>query len=109
MGYTNRVFTPTGITAANPIVVTIADHGFTDGQRVRFSNTIQFETVDADPTGMVQLEGRLFVVRFPTTNTFQLYDIYGNTIDGTNYTTFVNNGRVKCTQTGPDLNIGSEL
>lgn len=107
--YTDRVFSPTAITATNPVRITIANNGFTDGERVRVTNTMQYTSPGGTSTGMYQLENRDFVVKTITANDFDLYDIYGNTIDGTAYTTFVNNGRVKVTLTGPDLNIGSEL
>lgn len=107
--YTDRVFSPTAITATNPVRITIEDNGFTGGERIRVTNTMQFNSPGGNATGMYQLEGRDFVVRFPTTDEFEIYDIYGNPIDGTSYTAFVDNGRVKVTLTGPDLNIGSEL
>lgn len=50
------------ITAANPPVVTINNHGFSDGDRVVLYNT----------TGMLQIGGMDFVVASATTNTFEL-------------------------------------
>jgi hypothetical protein len=52
----------TAITNANPAVVTIAAHGFTNGQKVILTNT----------TGMLQIAGMQFTVDNVTTNTFQL-------------------------------------
>lgn len=57
--------TITGITAADPPVVTSAAHGYTNGQIVYISGVV----------GMTQLNGRVFVVANQTTNTFELKGI----------------------------------
>lgn len=51
-----------GITAANPAVVTSASHGFSNGDRIVIQSVI----------GMTELNNRQFVVANATTNTFQL-------------------------------------
>ena len=68
--------TVTGITKADPGVVTAASHGFADG------NIVQFGTV----TGMTELSKRIAVVTSKTDDTFQLYDLYGSKISTSAYT-----------------------
>jgi hypothetical protein len=69
--------TITGVTAANPPVVTSATHGLTAGTIIVISM----------PTGMIELDGRAFVVSNPLTNTFELKGV-----DGTTYTTYASGG-----------------
>ncbi len=67
----------TGITAANPPVVTSSTHGYANGDIVRI----------ADVVGMVQVNDRAFVVANQTTNTFELKGV-----DGTGYTAYASGG-----------------
>lgn len=99
-GFTDEHRAPTAITAANPVVVTSPDHGLVDGQRVR---STQFTLA----TGMYELNNRLFIVWFCTTNTFALMDLYGQPIDGSTYTAYVSGGQF--TLTGPALYIVNEI
>jgi hypothetical protein len=69
----------TGISKHNPAVVTMAKHGFEDGDIVYISNI----------TGMVELNNRLFTVASRTNTTFELLGE-----DSTSYTTFTSGGRV---------------
>jgi hypothetical protein len=101
--FTPEQYTPTAITTTFPVQVTIANNGFVNGQRLRAT---RFETLPfAIATGMEQLNNRLFEIGLVTTDTFCLYDVYGNGIDGRNYTPFVNNGLAQFTLTGPSLFI----
>lgn len=52
----------TGITAANPAVVTCAGHGYNNGDTVRIDNVV----------GMIELNGREFTVAGAAADTFQL-------------------------------------
>lgn len=106
-GFTSEQYTPTAITQTKPIVVTIASHGFSDGQRIRFTkmSSTSGPYGGDDNTGMVELNNNLYVVRYPTTNTFDLYNIYGAPIDGTTYSAFNNIGKAQVTLTGPLLNV----
>jgi hypothetical protein len=54
--------TITGVTQANPGVVTCAAHGYTNGQIVKFSGV----------GGMTQLNGNVYTVANATTDTFEL-------------------------------------
>jgi hypothetical protein len=69
----------TGITKANPAVVTSAAHGFTNGQIVTIYSVV----------GMTQVNGKSFTVAGATTNTFQL-----SGIDSSAYDTYVSGGTV---------------
>ena len=88
--FTVRQKIPTAITATLPIVVTIAGHGFENGQAIRATKFINFPL--ALTTGMQQLNNRLFYVQQATTDTFQLYDSSGLPIDGRGYTTYISGG-----------------
>lgn len=101
MAFTDRHLAPSAISAANPVVVTSSNHGLTAGQRVRATKFYQWPS--ANNTGMYQLNNRLFTVNQVTTNTFSLFDEFGNAIDGTAYTAYVTGGQF--TLTGPDLNV----
>lgn len=107
MPFTDQHFTPTAITQTKPIRVTIAAHGFSNGQFVRATKFVSFPFASA--TGMEQLNNRLFQVLQTTTDTFCLYDQDGNAIDGTNYTPFISNGLAQFTLTGPSLFIQDSI
>jgi hypothetical protein len=68
----------TGITQANPGVITSNSHGFSDGDEI---------FVDAI-VGMTELNGRNYRVDNATTNTFTLTDLFGNDIDTTSFTAY---------------------
>lgn len=74
----------TGATAANPVVITSAAHGFNNGENVFISGVV----------GMTQLNGRMFRIANVTTNTFELKDMLGNNINGTGYTAYTSGGTV---------------
>ncbi len=97
--FTTRQFTPEGITAAFPIVVTKTSHGLQNGQALRATKFIRIPFANA--TGMEQLNNRLFYIRQVTTNTFQLCDANTLPIDGRNFTAYVSGGQF--TLTGPDV------
>ena len=68
----------TGITQANPGVITSNSHGFSDGDEI---------FVDAI-VGMTELNGRNYRVDNATTNTFTLTDLFGNDINTTSFTAY---------------------
>ncbi len=65
----------TGVSKANPGVVTAATHGFTDG------DIVQHGVV----TGMPELNYRMAVVTNKAAGTYELYDLAGNKIDTSGY------------------------
>lgn len=101
MTFTDRHITPTAITAAKPVQVTSADHGLSNNARVRASNFRK--SPSGSSTGMIQLNNRDFVIQSSTTNTFELYDVEGQQIDGSIYTAFVSNGLAQFTFVGPEI------
>jgi hypothetical protein len=97
--FTDRQFTPEGITATLPIVVTKTAHGLLNGMSIRSS---QFVTMpSANATGMVQLNNRQFYVQQCTANTFQLYDSSGYPVDGRGFTAYISGGQF--TVNGPEI------
>ena len=74
---THDAKTITGITAANPAVVTSAGHGFSNGDRVYITGV----------SGMSELNNRHFVVANVATNTFELTGE-----DSTDYDAYVSGG-----------------
>lgn len=74
--------TITGITKANPGVVTSSSHGYSNGDTVVISGV----------GGMTQVNGKRFKVANVATNTFELQDIDGNNVNTTSYTTYTSGG-----------------
>lgn len=72
----------TGITKANPAVVTSASHGLSNGDRVKL----------IDVGGMSEVENITFLVASAATNTFALTDLQGNNINSSSYTTYTSGG-----------------
>lgn len=72
----------TAITNADPAVVTINSHGYSNGDEVYISSV----------GGMTELNGRNFKVANVTTNTFELTDLGDNDIDSTGYGTYSSGG-----------------
>jgi len=92
-GFTAQQKTITGATAADPVVVTSAAHGFSDGDRVRITKVV----------GMSELNNIRYKINNVTTNTFELQDENGNDIDGSNFTAYSSGGQV--VKVGPDLDV----
>ena len=105
--FTVRQKTPTAITAALPIVVTLASHGFLNGQAVRATKFVYMPTANA--TGMQQLNNRLFYVQQATTDTFELYDSNGVPIDGRGYNAYVSGGEFTLAGNNPLIVNPSEF
>jgi len=76
--------TITDATAANPVVITAATHGFSDGDQVKIANV----------GGMVELNNRIFTIGEVTANTFELQDDLGSDIDGISFTAYTSGGTV---------------
>lgn len=77
--------TVTGVTKANPAVVTSASHGFSNGDTVRFDEIL----------GMTQLNGNIYKVANVTANTFELTTLAGVNINSSSYTTYVSGGEAR--------------
>ncbi len=74
----------TGITAANPVVVSATAHGFVDGDLVTLYGI----------SGMTELNYRTFVVDNDSANAFHLHDFSATDINGTSYTAWTSGGYV---------------
>lgn len=99
--FTTRQFTPENITNTLPVVVTLTNHGFQNGQAMRATKFITIPFALA--TGMEQLNNKLFYIRQVTSSTFQLCDANTVPIDGRNFTPYIQGGQF--TLTGPTLPI----
>lgn len=105
--FTYEQFTPTAITATNPVTVTIPDQTFTQGQAVRFTKFYQYPL--ATSPGMYQLNNNLYYIGFVTGNTFTLTDVNSVGIDGRNFQPFVSTGQGQMTLTGPSLYVQNNI
>jgi len=74
--------TITGITQANPAVVTATSHGYSNGDEVLISGV----------SGMTEVNGKRFLVADKTTNTFELQDKDGVDINSTGFTAYSSGG-----------------
>ena len=74
--------TITGITQANPAVVTATSHGYSNGDEVLISGV----------SGMTEVNGKRFLVANKTTNTFELQDKDGVDINSTSFTAYASGG-----------------
>ena len=74
--------TISGATQANPVVLTITGHSYSNGDDIFVTGV----------TGMTELNGRFFRVANQATNTVELTDVRGNDIDGTGYTAYGSGG-----------------
>ena len=74
--------TITGITQANPAVVTASSHGYSNGD----------EVVITGVSGMTEVNGKRFLVADKTTNTFELQDKDGVDINSSSFTAYSSGG-----------------
>ncbi len=74
--------TITGATAANPVAITIAAHGYASGDEVYISGV----------GGMTELNNRNFKVVVTGANTFTLQYMDGTAVDGTAFTAYTSGG-----------------
>lgn len=74
--------TITGITQANPAVVTSTAHGFANNDWVFISGVV----------GMTQVNGRFFIAAGVTADTFQLQTLAGVNVNSTGYTAYSSAG-----------------
>ena len=80
LDYEDGLITVTGATQADPVVITAAAHGLTDGQGVTF----------ADVGGMTDLNGNVYIVDNAATNTFELWQT-----DGTGFGAYTSGGTAR--------------
>lgn len=75
-------FAVSGITKADPAVVTTATHGYSNGDEVFLDDVV----------GMTEVNGKSFLIANKTGTTFELTDIDGVDIDSTGFTTYSSAG-----------------
>ena len=74
--------TISGLTKANPGVVTATSHGFSNGDLVFISSV----------GGMTEVNNKYFKVANKGTNTFELQDVDGNNVNTSGFTTYTSGG-----------------
>ena len=74
--------TISGITKANPAVVTATGHGYENGDEVVISGVV----------GMTEVNSKRFLVANKATNTFELTDKDGTNINSSTFTTYTSGG-----------------
>ena len=79
---TETAQTITGANQADPCVITIAGHGYSNGEEVYITSV----------GGMIELNVRNFKVANKTTDTFELQEMDGTDLDSTGYTAFTSGG-----------------
>lgn len=94
-----RIYAPVAITAATvaePVVITAADHGLADGDRIKIVGVV----------GMTQLNNNFYRVANKTVDTFELVnEDTEEEIDGTAYSTYTSGGKIYLANDGDPLNI----
>lgn len=75
----------TGATRDRPVVITSANHGFSNNDVVWITGA----------TGMTQLNNKAYRVENKTTNTFELYTLNGWRVDGRYWGTYSGNAKVR--------------
>ena len=80
----------TGATRANPVVVTSANHGFANGDKLFITGV----------NGMTQLNNKPYLVASATTNTFALHNLDDTNVNGTSYSSYASGGAAHCAWPG---------
>lgn len=79
--------TITGITQADPGVVTATAHGYIEGDEIQIDNVV----------GMTEVNGLRFFVANPLANTFELTTQAGDNVDTTGFTAYSSGGIARAT------------
>lgn len=87
----------TGLSLADPVVVTAPGHGLSDGDEIDISDIEWEPNVDKyfNETQPDQLNYRRFIVQNATASTIELLDEDGNTVDGTAFNAYVEGGYLR--------------
>lgn len=81
-----------GATQANPVVITITGHSYTDGDIIRISHVDKDEDTGE---GTIELNKQYFKVSNSAANSFELQTVDGTDIDGTDHGVYVSGGEVR--------------
>lgn len=79
----NAEVTISGATAADPVVITAAAHGFATDDIIAIWNV----------NGMTDLNGKLYKITVLSSSTFSLADVNGNDIDGEDFDAYTSGGK----------------
>jgi hypothetical protein len=85
--------TITNATKANPVVISAAAHGFSDGDQVKIDNIIGMSS--AGVYGTHNLNGNTYIVAGQSAGSFHLHTLAGDNVDGTLYATYIEGGKVR--------------
>lgn len=77
--------TISGATAAEPVVITAVAHGLSNGDQIKIDEVV----------GMTELNNQFYLIANKTDDTFELTDLDGDDIDGTEFTTYISGGEVR--------------
>jgi hypothetical protein len=75
----------TGVSAANPCVITAPGHGLSNGQEIYITGLV----------GMPELNNQVFLVSAAATNTFTLQNIFGVNVNSTGFITYISGGIIE--------------
>lgn len=86
--------TITGITLADPAVVTAATHGYSDGDTIVIKHLVDpYEgSLDEDKPNISSINGNIYKVANKTTNTFELQTLAGVDVDLSGYNPYSSGG-----------------
>jgi hypothetical protein len=91
--------TITGVTNANPAIVTSAGHSLSNGDEIYIT----------DVSGMTEVNVRNFKVANVTANTFALVEMSGDNLNSTDYAIYISGGTASRIYTLPTSYLESEL
>lgn len=94
VSYDNPI-TITGITSADPVVVTATAHGFSNGDPVDIMQVVGMDTVEQDGGTTSFINGIRFYASAVTANTLALQDEDGNDIDGSSWPAYLSGGVIR--------------
>lgn len=89
--YDNPI-TITGITSANPVVVTAPTHGFSNGDPIDITRVVGMSTVSTSGVITSLINNTRYYASAVTANTFALQDESGTNINGTTWPSYLNGG-----------------
>ena len=101
-GWSTQTETISDATRANPVVVTMTGHGYTNGQLIKNINGV---------VGMTELNGNDYYANNVTANTVELYSDAGltTTVDGTGFSAYVSGGTASRLVTGTSFSTGKMI
>jgi len=87
----------TGATRANPVVITSANHGFVNGDKIVITGVNGMTQVNNNSGGNTNA---YYVVASASTNSFALQRPNGSNLNGTGFSNYSNSGQIRCANYG---------